>query len=475
MASTKGRLATSCGILGLLTCLVFGALPSAAPVRRVNAPHFTDAVRFSEAAVLWFGQVDSSHTYADVRVAYTDQELWINLEIFDRWLWEDDSASRTAASLEQWDAAAVMVETGGTPGSAPSPSAYRFVGELNWWRPRADYQAAYRGTGAAWALAPAVPFTTETGWRGNAPNDTTEDRGWVITFHVPFSSLGLSSSPPAGAVWRLGLQVYDKDVASQPAVASAAWPETFAREQPATWGQLAFGSRPNPAHAAPPSAVTYTIRHKLNGMTVKDAMVGGGATCGSGLAEFFAQWGAANYAQSTTLVTQNQSDVADWPCFSKVYVDFPLDSLPRGKTVVGASVTVYQFGGSDPSAAERSLVQVMTVAEAWDEGTITWNNAPLAAENVGEAWVDPIPAMLPWPGAARTWNITWAVTQAYEAGQPVLRLALYEADSAFHSGKYFTSSDTGDWNEAGRPTLQVTLGDRGSVPPLAPTNVRVIK
>jgi len=52
---------------------------------------------------------------------------------------------------------------------------------------------------------------------------------------------------------------------------------------------------------------------------------------------------------------------------------------------------------------------------------------------------------------------------------------LYEADSAYHSGKYFTSSDTGDWNEAGRPTLQVILADAGSVPPLPPTGVRIVR
>ena len=42
-------------------------------------------------------------------------------------------------------------------------------------------------------------------------------------------------------------------------------------------------------------------------------------------------------------------------------------------------------------------------------------------------------------------------------GAPV-RLALYEADWAYHSGKYFYASDTGDWNAEGRPTLTVTWG-----------------
>ncbi len=37
--------------------------------------------------------------------------------------------------------------------------------------------------------------------------------------------------------------------------------------------------------------------------------------------------------------------------------------------------------------------------------------------------------------------------------------ALYRADSAYHSGKYFVFSDTGDWNEAGRPRLEVWWQD----------------
>jgi hypothetical protein len=467
ITSRTRNLGTCRAVIGLIVWLASGALLAAAPVRRVNAPYFADAVSFPEAAVFWFGQVDSSQNYADVRVAYTNQELWISLEVFDQWLWEDDSASRTAASLEQWDAATLVIDTSSTPGSAPATSAYRFVGELSWWRPRTDYQAAYQGTGTAWALSLTTPFTTDAGWRGSAPNDNIADRGWVITFHIPFSSLGLSGPPHAGSVWRLGLQLHDKDLGEQPAVAGAAWPDSFVRDQPATWGELAIGLRINPTNQVPPSASTYTIRHGLNDIIVKDAMVGGGATCGSELTDYFGQWGAENYAQETTLVTQNQSDVGDWPCFSKVYMDFPLDSLPPGKAVVGATLTVYQFGGSEPSAAQRSLVQVMTVAEPWDEATITWNNAPLALENVSQAWVDPILTPLPWPGAARTWNLTWAVSQAYRSGQSVLRLALYEADDAYHSGKYFTSSDTGVWNEVGRPTLQVTLGDLGSVPPAA--------
>jgi len=246
------------------------------------------------------------------------------------------------------------------------------------------------------------------------------------------------------------------------------------RDQPATWGQLAFGLRQFQTVPAPPSAQTFTVRHRLGGAAVVDAMVGGGSTCGEG-SDFFGQWGSLNYAGSTTIVVQNQGDVADWPCFSKAYVDFPLTGLPAGQQVISAALTVYQFGGSDPSGAQPSLIQVLTVEDPWMEGSITWNNAPLAAENVAQSWVDPIPSPLPWPGAARTWDVSWAVSQAYAAGRPVLRLALYAADSAYHSGKYFTSSDTGDWNATGRPTLEVVLGDPGTTAPQPPANVRIIR
>ena len=54
--------------------------------------------------------------------------------------------------------------------------------------------------------------------------------------------------------------------------------------------------------------------------------------------------------------------------------------------------------------------------------------------------------------------MSWAVAEAYASGAPV-RLALYSADSDYHSGKYFVTSETGDWNEVARPTLQVRWGD----------------
>jgi len=49
------------------------------------------------------------------------------------------------------------------------------------------------------------------------------------------------------------------------------------------------------------------------------------------------------------------------------------------------------------------------------------------------------------------------VAEAYASGAP-LRLVLYGADWAYHSGKYFHSSDACDWNAEGCPTLTITWG-----------------
>lgn len=433
--------------------LVVGSAGQASALRRVNVPYFDSEVPFPETAVFWFGRVTPTDNYADVRVGYNDGELYLYLAAFDRRLWYDTSPSRT--DLTAWDAATLCLDLDGSGGSAPDANAYRFVGQLNnWQEPRNEYKAVYQGNGSGWKFI-TIPFTTTVGWRGDAPNNATDDRGWAVTFRVPFASLGLSTPPARGTVWRLALALHDRDDAAGTPIADQVWPEAMDPNRPTTWGQVAFGL---PTYTIPPAAPggTVTIRHKLNGAVVVDGAVGGGTLCGEGL-DYWTEWGQASYAGVGSFNIQNQSDVADWPCFSRYYVTFPLDSLPSGKAILSATLTLYQFGGAGgPGQAQPSLIQVLTVAEDWNEATLTWNNAPLAAENVSRAWVDPI-AFPGWPGVPRQWDVTLAVARAYEKGNPV-RLALYEADSAYHSGKYFVSSDIEDWNAVGRPTLNVVWG-----------------
>jgi hypothetical protein len=323
-----------------------------------------------------------------------------------------------------------------------------------------DYQAAYRGTGTGtgWNSAD-VHFTTVTGWDSlNVPGDYDDDRGWLSTFHIPFASLGLDGPPGPGSTWGLGVILHDRDSQTGPPQVDKTWPEIMDVNRPRTWGRLAFGPA---SYNPPPSHIggTVTIRHKLNGAVVKDGHVGGSTNCGQRFnPDFFNGWGDANYAGAQQVNIQNQVKLGDWPCFSKFYITFPLDAIPMGKVIRSAKLTLYQFGNSYPSDASASLIQLLTVAEDWDESTLTWNNAPYAWENVSQTWVDPLSGFPGLPGVANDWDLTRAVAEAYQKGGP-LRLVFYDSDYFMHSGKYFYSSDVDDGMPTSRPKLMVEWGN----------------
>jgi hypothetical protein len=258
----------------------------------------------------------------------------------------------------------------------------------------------------------------------------------------------------------MALVLHDRDDADGTPIADQVWPETMEPQQPATWGQLAFGI---PAYRPPPAipAGTVTVRQGLEGAPVVDADAGGSSVCGYPAAsDYFLDWGALNYAGKEFLNIQSQSDVADWPCFSKYYVTFPLDALPAEKVIISATLTLHLWGGAGEGwgpEPQSSLIQVLTVGQDWDESTLNWNNAPLAEENVSAARVDPVDEYTGPPGIPSDWDVSRAVAEAYASGTP-LRLVLYEADSAYHSGKCFCSSDVSDWNAEGCPALAITWG-----------------
>jgi hypothetical protein len=435
---------------------------TANPVRRVNAPYFGSAVtdRFAEGAIFWFGKVTGQTNYADVRIGYFDTQLWVYVAVFDRWLWYDTSPSPD--DLNRWDAVTLYLDTAGNTGTASRTSAYRFLAQLSG-DPDSRYRLAQRGDGQSWQTT-SISFDTLPGWRGNALNDAEDDRGWAMTFRIPFDSLGVGT--PHGQTWGIALQVHDRDDASGTPIADQIWPEGMSAQQSATWAQLHFGL---PVHSPGPLAIRSraSVYHRDgNGSEVPDGAVGGYTNCGDGM-DFWTEWGERVYytfPNSTDeygdFNIQNQSDIADWPCFSRYYVTFPLPARPAGMQVVTASLTMHLFGGAgDVKDRTDSLIQVLTVAEDWDERTMNWNNAPLALENVSQRWVQPVRGAVDWPGIPYTWDIGYAVAKAYATGQSYLRLAVYSADSAYHSGKYFVSADTGDWNAAGRPRLEVTFGE----------------
>ncbi len=427
-------------------------------VRRVNVPYWDWAAGdpYPSHSVFWFGQVGPSTNYVDVRTIYYDEHLEVHAHIVDRNLYQSDPVA--AVDLTEWDAISLYLHLGGNAGDAPTSGAYRFDVQLGQWD-EPDYgQRAFTGDGASWVAAP-VPFTAETSWRGtDGPNSGRDSKGWTVSVIMPFSSFGLAGPPPPGTQWGFAVALHDRDSLDAAATITT-WPEYINLVAPGSWGQLHFGRVDDWVHDAVTTGET-TIRQGVDGVTVPDAHVGGHGNCGAGL-DHWSEWGVANYAGETQINIQNQWDISDYPCFSKYYVTFPLDTIPAGKTIFAAEVTLFLFGnaGYQPSDAPVSAIQAFTVAEAWDEATITWNNAPLASENVALTWVEPVDGFD--PGVPYHWDVGNAVAEAYAAGEP-LRLAFYSADGEYHSGKYFWSSDA---EASVRPMLRVTWQeDIGNVP-----------
>lgn len=432
-------------------------------MRRVNAPYVsgTGNIPASRHAVFWFGQVTATSNHTNVRVAYNDRHLRVTLHVFDKFLWY--APSPTPSEFANWDAATLYLNLNGNTGTTPGSQSYRFRTQLSNYGNRVPYQQAYRGNGSGWQ-AQSTPFETQIIWRGgeDGMNNLIADRGWVVIYDIPYASLGLNGKPAQGAQWGMALTVHDRDDAAGATINHSWWPGSAVDGQPGTWGLLHFGM---PQYTPPFASAQgqVTVRQGLNGVQVPDAHVGGHSLCGDPFhPEFFTGWGGANYAGYDQINIQNQWDVADWPCFSRYYITFPLNQIPAGKIVLSATLTMYQFGNSNPAQAEPSRIQVLTVGEDWNEATINWNNAPLAVENVDIQQVDPVPGgHAPYPGQPRTWDVSGAVAQALNNNAP-LRLVLYSADGAYHSGKYFSSSDAEeDHNRdvSPRPALTVVWGD----------------
>ena len=418
---------------------------TAATVRRVNVPYLQELP--FEPAIFWFGEVDPYHNYTDVRVWYYEDYLIVVFHVIDRLHWVD--SSRNVANLANWDAISLYFNLNGNTGTVPTNTSYRLDAQLS------GLKAAYRGDGTNWQNIP-FDFEAEPVWRGDqGPNSGVDGKGWQITFTIPFSGFGLSQKPAEGTIWGLGAISHDRDDLNGTHLYHTVWPETMNPNTPISWGQLHFGR----AGFEPPtvtSSVEYTIRNGKDGVEVMDAAVGGHTICGDNL-DHWTEWGDANYAGYTQFNIQNQWDISDWPCFSKYYVTFPLDVLPSGKVVVSGILSMTLFGNSGGGAwgtPPDSYIQVLTVGSDWDESTLSWNNAPLAVENIAGTWVHPRDYSL--PDQPYDWDISKAVQQAYESGQP-LRLAVYSIDGEMHSGKYFWSSDDSSVDKI--PQLKVILGD----------------
>ncbi len=438
--------------------------------RAVNVPYIADLLdgsgsiqRLPSMAIFWYGQVLNTQNYTDVRIATNATHLVVYVSSFDRNTWYNKTPASEALTL--WDSATVYLRTSGQ-GNGIDGNSYRFTVQLN----NGDVVApagklSERGTGGAWSPA-SVAFDAFAAWRGANVNNADDDRGWVITFKIPFSSLGVSRPVDGAPTWALAVVSHDRDNGGvQP---DTYWPETFQPSNADSWGGVRWG-QPTYTPAAVASAGSVLIKQGVNGVTVPDADLGGVAAnqCSGDTNFMWNQWGITNYGNEPNLNVQNQSDVADWPCFAKTYLTFPLNQVPAGKIIRSATLQLYQFGGSGSASNGQTpadaYIQVFRVSADWGEGTVTWNNAPVPVENYGGSWVGQVvgcgaPGGIPWPCVRRDWDVTRLVAESYALGLPA-RIGLYSGDSDYSTGKYFTSSEAGDWNIAGRPGLVIDWGN----------------
>ena len=420
---------------------------------RVHIPYFSNSVDLGRSAIFWYGKVAPVDNYSDVRIGYTDSNLVVNVSVFDKILTYNPEP--LSGDLTNWDAVSVALKT-------DTGKLYKFTGQLNWWESRDNFQKAYAYNSGAWQEQP-ISFTTQTTWRGDAPNNSADDRCWQITFTIPFTSLGYSAAPLPSAEWRMHAVTYDRDEDTMGP--SYTWPEASLENSFDSWGYASF-SIPTIGTITATNLQTALLRNGLYNLEALDADVGGHFNCGEDYnPDFFNGWGNANYSGFDQMNIQNQIDVADWPCYSKYYITFPLSSIPQGKVITGAKFTLHMFGNSGASGeAKSSFVQLGMADTDFIETSVTWNNAPHLLENISYTLVDPITAFPGWPGVAYNFDATSAVSRAYKSGSS-LTLVLYDPDTDYHSGKYFTTSDAGEWDAAGRPALEITYGDPVSVSP----------
>jgi hypothetical protein len=434
--------------------------------RRVNIPYFAGDVTWAESAIFWFGVNDVTdpgvpgRNYADVRVAYTSEALHVLITTVDYYLWYNENP-QPEDDLTQYDATAIYLDTYHDQVTAPQNDDYTFLIGANDWEDNPKYHRQGRGTGSGWNNTWTAAWSGHSGmqWECNPgpnSNDCGIDFGWAANYTIPWATLGLSGPPDAGTLWGLGVQLYDRD--DQPPagyVAPEYWPETFATGSPATWGEIHFGYA---SYTPPPAVVsgsTIIRAASETDNTVEDSWMGGGGWCSGG----HEGGSEVNHGAASELFVGTETAPTHFPCFSKSYLRFALDSIPPGKVITSATLTLHHWGNAGESGqAQPSWVSLFTITDPWQEMVIHWNNAPLAQENISATWIYPLLGFPGWPGIPYDWDATQAVAEAYGEGRPA-NLAIYGSDSEQHSSKYLTSSEVGDWDVEGRPKLTVVWGD----------------
>ena len=126
------------------------AQAAAASLPLINVPYFPNSVPFNQTAIFWFGTISSSTTYTDVRIGYSNSEVYVDLRIVDRYLWYD--TNKTAPNLNNGDNASLYLSTSNATNTQLDTHSYQFQAAVNGFKQYPNYQKAYTGQGTALSL-----------------------------------------------------------------------------------------------------------------------------------------------------------------------------------------------------------------------------------------------------------------------------------------------------------------------------------
>jgi hypothetical protein len=375
-----------------------------------------------------------------------------------------------------------------------------------------------------WVADPAITFETLTGlhWHtititpqyvdtGGSNNDR-DNRGYVATVSIPWVGLGYNA-PPHGQVWAMGIKVYDRDDATKTVnISPQKYPNDLNESVPNTWKAVkwlgnsipvtnygdslqnvltdSYSANGKTVHYespiayrqayTPPSVTNVT---KLKIAAQESATVGGADKnlCWDG-PESWRYFTSGNDPESQTwgnrvhsvyvdepsrkvnLFVQNQQNVADWPCYSRSYIKFPIASVPmiQNKKIKSARLGVWMLGNNGSYNTYHMLTHVFTIDPGqWkSRNTATWNNAANLLENISGTWVSQISNSNVPPGVNRwakesgvvklvMWDISKTVAEALAQEKTSLDLGLTITGSDMHMGFYAAAE--GHWANAYNP------------------------
>ncbi len=141
---------------------------------------------------------------------------------------------------------------------------------------------------------------------------------------------------------------------------------------------------------------------------------------------------------------------------SMYLTDFELDTLlkfdlsyvPAGTTVKSATLGLYYWHYNNGDPYNRQL-DVYHITEAWDEGTVTWNNQPSYDSNVIDS------AYVPGSYGWMTWDVTSSVQEFVDGTKTNYGWQIMDVNTSGDSMIYFRSKEYAD--SGFHPSLQLDL------------------